>query len=199
MTDNITPLNCIRQLQFQKYKAALVPIIIILAGFLLKLNGIEIPVIITSIVMGISFAAYLVVLYIYRLGNPKIPTEENILLAPVHGLVHSVEMVNGMVRIRIDKSFFDPIEIRCPVTVPVSITDLEDGMPYGEHSIQLNFGEKMPLVFHEHGTVPASLLGLVRGGFHVSVSFNEAILKNPVEIKKGDVVIAGETILAELK
>lgn len=199
MMDKIMPMNCVRQWQFQKYKTGLIPIVIILAGFLLKLNGVNLPLYVTSIVMGLAFVSYLAVLYIFRLGSPKIPDLDQVMVSPVHGKVLSVEQVNGMVKIRIRKAFIDPIEMRCPFSLNAQVKDLDDGIPYGEHSIQMSFGNNTPLLFHEHGMVIGSLLGLVRGSYTVTITFSENILKGSIQVKQGDIVIAGESILAELQ
>jgi hypothetical protein len=197
MKDAIMPLNCIRQWQFRKYKSGLIPILIILVGFTLQLSGIKIPF--NSIIMSLSLVAYLAVLFVYRIGNPTIPGQDNIIVSPVHGKVLSVEQVNDMVKIRIHKSMFDPIELRCPIFLPGKVDDSELIIPYGKHEIHMSFDNKIPFLFHEHGTVLGSLLGLLRGSYHVTLRFNESVLAHALQIKKGDIVKAGETILAELK
>jgi hypothetical protein len=194
--DKIMPLNCIRQLQFQKYKTAMLPILIIIAGFILRLSGIVLPMI--SLLMGLSLAAYLIILFIFRMGNPTIPEKENLLLSPVHGKVLSVERANSMVKIRIAKSFFDPIEIRCPLGLHQKVDETDIVFHYGVHEIQMSFGSKDPLIFNEHGMVRGSLLGLLRGSYYIILTMNEAILSRELNIKKDDVVVAGQTVLAEL-
>ncbi len=196
MIDKIMPMNCIRQWQFQKYKTALLPIIIIVLGFILKLGRIQIPYI--SILMGLSLVAYLAVIFLYRIGNPAIPEQDNVIVSPVHGKVISVEQSNGMIKIRINKSFFDPIELRCPIDIQEKVIDSEIEISYGNHEIQMSFGEKTPIFFHDHGKVMGSLLGLMLGTFNVTLRFNESILSQPIPIKNGDIVKAGETILCEL-
>jgi hypothetical protein len=196
MKDKIMPLNCIRQWQFRKYRTAALPILIIILGFILQLSGIVIPYI--SILMGLSLVSYLAVIFFYRFGNPTIPEQANILVSPVNGKVISVAQANNTVHIRIAKSMFDPIELRCPVEMNEIVNDSDIAIKYGKHEIQLSFGDKTPYIFHKPGTAGGSLLGLLLGSYFVTLSFNNSILGQSIQIKKDDIVIAGETILAEL-
>jgi hypothetical protein len=197
MNDKIMPLPCMRQWQFQKYKTAMIPILIILIGFILRLLRIEIPYI--QYLMALSFVAYLAVLFVYRMGNPRIPEDDHILVSPVNGKIISVEQINGIVKIRINKSIFDPIELRCPIYMPEKPKDSDLMIPYGGNEIEMSFGDKDPLFFHEPGAVLGSLLGMVSGSYQVTLRFNENILNQALRIKKDDILVAGQTILAELK
>jgi hypothetical protein len=42
-------------------------------------------------------------------------------------------------------------------------------------------------------------LGLISGSCIIDLKFNDILLDKPLSIQKNDIVIAGETILAELK
>jgi hypothetical protein len=196
MREEIMPLGCIKQWQFQKYKSAMIPVVIILAGFILTLSRIEIPYI--SIILGLSLVAYFAVLFIYRYGDPKIPEQNNVIVSPVTGKVFSVDRAGGTVQIRIAKAFIDPIDLRCPIGMKENIDNSNVLIPFGDHEIQMSFGEKKPFIFHEPGKVAGSFLGLLKGSYHVTIRFDETILNQTLTIKKGDIVHAGETILAEL-
>jgi hypothetical protein len=197
MKDEIIPLNCIRQLQFQTYKTALIPIFVIALGFILQFSKVNIPYI--QYIMGLAFVSYFLILFIYRIGKPIIPENEFFLVSPVHGKILSVTQVNHMVKIQVQKAFFDPIELRCPTVIKDKVDDSDVIISYGEHEILMSFGDKTPRFFHDPGKVKGSLLGLVPGTFVVTIEFNESILGQPLKIKKNDLVKAGESILVELK
>lgn len=168
----INPDQYLLRIQKQKYKIALFPILLVIAGFLLQ-TRFQIDLLKYISLAGLLGYVFIIMLHRVNKAVPPI-SEKSIVLAPISGKVTSLN--NGS--IEITKNAFAPIDLRC-----ASMND----------EIDISWKKGKFIFFEQNCRLPGKLIGMVAGRARCNCNFPDHFT---VVVKSGDKLIAGESILA---
>ncbi len=168
----INPIQNIKKIQIKKYQFASIPILIVVAGFLLNsfLN-----VAVAKYISLFGLMLYVVVIMQFRVTKAVLPKSSgNSVLAPIFGKVTKLEKNT----ITIQKRFFQPADLR--VSFQTEICTFSKGsVSRFEVSSQLG-----------------RLVGIAIGKIECRCKIPENFV---ILVENGENVKAGETVLAETR
>ena len=170
--NKINPDQYLLNIQKQKYKIAVFPILLVLAGFLLQ-NRFQIEL--SKYISLAGLLGYIFIVMLHRV-NKAIPpiSEEGVVFSPISGKISSLD--NGM--IEITKNAFNPIDLRCA---------------FRSDEINISWKKGKFKFYEQNCILPGKLIGMVAGRATCICNFPDNF---NVVVKTGEKVIAGESILA---
>ncbi len=183
--EDFTPTAMLIKVQGIKYKAAIVPLALVVLGFLIH-SFHENDYVKFSSLAGLFL--YLVVIFLHRVYRPMPPQESGICLSPVHGTVTSVE--NG--RITIVKKTLNHIDVRNPMTGMTfgKVNEMVFGFEGSDVQCELT-GNRIK-DFPDDVTAQGRMKGVAVGKCTATLTFPQGW---EFDVAPGEKVIAGETIL----
>jgi len=172
MISDYNPIEYLTRIQSLKYKAATVPILIVIISFSVNLIF-KIDLVKYFSLLGLLLFLFILMKYRIKRTVPS-ESEEEIVLAPIHGRIIKIEDN----KILIKKSFLDPADIRC-------VTD--------NKNVKITITNSRITWFEKEATLPGKLIGIVP---HSAECICELPNDYKVEIQLGQKIEAGETIIA---
>ena len=179
MSEELTPVSYLLKAQKLKYRASLIPILLVILGLFLssytKLSY-------AKYISLLGLIGYFLVILKFRIHKRISPTiEETVIYAPIHGKIISVSENDDNIIVTFAKGLFQPVEIRCPSAEKNVVISCEKG--------QISW-------FERSAFKPKKMVGIVHAAAIVKISF-------PKEYKfllpNGSKVIAGETEIGRKK
>jgi len=192
--------------------------------YLLPLWGVTLVTLIVSdeiflnlLLLAVSFIAG----YIFYIPE-RVPfeTSASALIAPVDGVVSSIEKVDGKTLVKIDKSLFGASAVYSPITGSVKSLNIKHGLfldrsnPKSDHlnesgTIIYKWGEHLVKLYLKCGVYSLGLLNslhkdrVTAGEFQLHMSDGTLTIELPENIKiettVGDKVLGGYSLLAYAK
>ncbi len=172
MIGDYNPIEYLTRIQSLKYKAATVPILIVIISFSVNLIF-KIDLVKYFSLFGLLLFLFILMKYRIKRTVPS-ESEEEIVLAPIHGRIIKVE--NN--KFTIKKSLLDPADIRCiAIRKDIKIKIKSSGLTW----------------FEKEATLPGKLIGIVP---HSAECICELPNDYKIEVQLGQKIEAGETIIA---
>ena len=173
MNEDFTPVSYLLKAQKLKYRAALIPILLVILGLLLS-NYTKFSY--AKYISLLGLIGYFWVILKFRIHKRVSPTiEETVIYAPIHGKIISVSEKDDKIIVAFAKGLFQPVEIRCPSVEKNTVISCEKG--------KISW-------FERSAFKPKKMVGIVHAAAIVKISFPK---EYKLLLSKGSKVIAGET------
>ena len=173
MISDYNPIEYLTRIQSLKYKAATVPILIVIISFSVNII-LKIDLVKYFSLLGLLLFLFILMKYRIKRTVPS-ESEEEIVLAPIHGRIIKIEDN----KILIKKSFLDPADIRC-------VTN--------NKNVKITITNSSITWFEKNANLPGKLIGVIP---HSTEFICELPNNYKVEIKLGQKVEAGETVIGK--
>jgi len=171
--NKFNPEQYLLKIQKQKYKIAILPILVVVIGFFFH-SSFQFTFLKYVSLAGLLGYVFVIMLHKVNKAVPPVCEQKHI-LSPISGKITSIK--NN--KIEIEKSIFDPIDIRCSTS---------------SDKIDIIWKNRKPKFFEENCQLPGKLIGMIIGKVN-------CILKLPddyvIDVKEGQKLLAGETIMAK--
>ena len=187
MNERESTIILMKKVQAQKYKYALVPLILVVGSFFLS-N--KLPQEIVQILSVTGMILYLMILFKFRLGRGGIHNDSNAILSPISGKVKSIEENDSIVTIKIEKSNFDACGIR--FTFENDIWE-NDTIVNPNTNINCEFSSNKIIKNITDQSMQGNLAGFYLSKMSCIISI--PLEKVKLNIKVGDKCFAGKTTL----
>ena len=165
-----TPIEYLTKIQKLKYKAAILPILLVIISFGLNMIYV-IDLAKYFSVIGLFWYIFIIIQFRVTRNHPP-EIEAEIILSPIYGKVTKIE--DGFITIK--KGLFQSADIR-----------------YAGKNIEVKIKSKMMNYFEEQPSLSGRLIGIISSSAICICKISEDW---KIEINIGDKVVAGETILA---
>jgi hypothetical protein len=172
MISDYNPIEYLTRIQSLKYKAATVPILIVIISFSVNLIF-KIDLVKYFSLLGLLLFLFILMKYRIKRTVPS-KSEEEIVLAPIHGRIIKIEDN----KILIKKSFLDPADIRC-------VTN--------NKNVKITITNSSITWFEKEAILPGKLIGIVP---HSAECICELPNDYKIEVRVNQKIEAGETIIA---
>ena len=172
MISDYNPIEYLTRIQSLKYKAATVPILIVIISFSVNLIF-KIDLVKYFSLLGLLLFLFILMKYRIKRTVPS-ESEEEIVLAPIHGRIIKIEDN----KILIKKSFLDPADIRC-------VTN--------NKNVKITITNSSITWFEKEAILPGKLIGIVP---HSAECICELPNDYKIEVQVNQKIEAGETIIA---
>lgn len=172
MLTDYNPIEYLTKIQSLKYRAATLPIIIVVVSFSINMIF-KVDIVKYCALLGLIF--YIFVLMCYRIKK-QVPPEnsDTAILSPIHGKIFQIDANT----IKIKKHILEAADFRCS----------------SRENVEIEFSKARLFRFENDCNMPGKLIGI----FPYSVICIITIPKNyEIEVSLGEKVEAGETILAK--
>ncbi len=172
MLTDYNPIEYLTKIQNLKYRAATLPIIIVVVSFSINMIF-EVDIVKYCALLGLFF--YVFVLMCYRIKK-QVPPEnsDTAILSPVHGKIFQIDAN----RIKIKKHILEAADFRCS----------------SKENIKIQFSNSRLFRFENDCNVPGKLIGIIPHSVICTITIPE---NYKIEVNFGEKVEAGETILAK--
>jgi hypothetical protein len=174
--EKYNPVEILLKIQKLKYNEAIVPILLILSGFVI--NFIK-PYSFVKYLSLLGFFLYLFITLKYHVKKNIPPVEDNIVLSPVYGLVKKADIETNLLVIK--KGFLSPADYRCNSN---------------DEKVEIQVKEGKLTILAEDSCLPGKLIGILPLTALLICKFPQDYL---ITISPGQKLISGETILAKKK
>ncbi|MCK4653204.1 MAG: hypothetical protein KAU01_02040 [Candidatus Cloacimonetes bacterium] len=172
MISDYNPIEYLTRIQSLKYKAATVPILIVIISFSVNLIF-KIDLVKYFSLLGLLLFLFILMKYRIKRTVPS-ESEEEIVLAPIHGRIIKIEDN----KILIKKSFLDPADIRC-------VTN--------NKNVKITITNSSITWFEKNTNLLGKLIGIVP---HSAECICELPNDYKIEVQVNQKIEAGETIIA---
>ncbi len=172
MISDYNPIEYLTRIQSLKYKAATVPILIVIISFSVNLIF-KIDLVKYFSLLGLLLFLFILMKYRIKRTVPS-ESEEEIVLAPIHGRIIKIEDN----KILIKKSFLDPADIRC-------VTN--------NKNVKITITNSSITWFEKNANLLGKLIGIVP---HSAECICELPNDYKIEVQVNQKIEAGETIIA---
>ncbi len=172
MLTDYNPIEYLTKIQTLKYRAATLPIIIVVVSFginmILKVDFVK-----YCALLGLIF--YVFVLMRYRIKKQLPPENSDMaLLSPLHGKIFQIDAN----QIKIKKNILEAADFRCS----------------SSENLKIEFSKSRLFHFENDCNVPGKLIGIIPHSVICIITIPE---NYEIEVSPGEKVEAGETILAK--
>jgi len=172
MLTDYNPIEYLTKIQNLKYKAATLPIIIVVVSFGINMIF-KVDIVKYCALLGLVL--YVFVLMRYRIKKQVPPENSEIaILSPLHGKILQIDAN----LIKIKKHFLEAADFRC----------------FSNENIEIEFSKSRLFRFEDDCNVPGKLIGIIPHSVICIITIPE---KYKIEVNPGEKVEAGETILAK--
>jgi len=171
LTDH-NPIEYLTKIQTLKYRAATLPIIIVVVSFGINMI-LKVDVVKYCALLGLIF--YVFVLMRYRIKKQVPPENSDMaILSPLHGKIFQIDANT----IKIKKHLLEAADFRCS----------------SMGNIEIEFSKSRLFRFENDCNVPGKLIGIIP---HFVICIITIPENYKIEVSPGEKVEAGETILAK--
>ncbi|MDD3050203.1 MAG: hypothetical protein PHR06_03575 [Candidatus Cloacimonetes bacterium] len=192
MDENHNPLHILVAIQKTKYRYAAIPIIMIVFSFVSNLvaqNEINRYLAFSGLLL------YAAVQFSFRFNKISPLPNEKAILSPVNGTVESINSSKDETRIVIKKSWTDQIDVRLPGNNEDFTVGSNQIKSVSSEFYEWELKTSRVFIYEENKNLPyGTLIGIALGKGACTITISN---KCVIEIKQGDKVTSGLTILAE--